>query len=121
MATATVASTSSSTSEPPASSASSSVDHVLSTKSYLKIVMHALRYPHATVNGVLISEKKGKSSKQNRIVDAIPLFHSGHGLAPMVEVALTQVYTLKLTESWTLINLLTLCFRYRNIMQKIPT
>lgn len=69
-------------------------DLILSAKSYLKIVMHALRYPHSTVNGVLIMERRPKSTNKNysnRIVDAIPLFHSGHGLTPMVEVALTQV------------------------------
>lgn len=64
---------------------------VLSIKCYVKMIMHALRYPHATVNGVLIMEKKSKSSKLNRLVDCIPLFHSGHGLTPMVEVALAQV------------------------------
>jgi len=54
------------------------------------VVMHALCYPHATVNGLLIAEKK-KSAKQHRLVDAIPLFHSGHGLTAMVEVAILQV------------------------------
>lgn len=89
MASATVASVSSASSSEPVSPTAG--DYLLSVKSYLKIVMHALRYPHATVNGVLITEKKGKTSKQIRIVDAIPLFHSGHGLAPMTEVALTQI------------------------------
>lgn len=62
----------------------------ISLRCYLKILMHAFRYPHATVNGLLIMEKK-KKSKANRLVDCIPLFHSGHGLTPMLEVALNQV------------------------------
>ncbi|KAH9424429.1 ER membrane protein complex subunit 8 [Dermatophagoides pteronyssinus] len=67
-------------------------DLVISTKCYLKILMHAFRYPHGVVNGLLVMEKKKKSSgKSNRIVDCIPLFHSGHGLTPMLEVALNQV------------------------------
>ena len=88
MANAILASGSSSAPEPVSPAAG---ELVLTPKSYVKMVMHALRYPHATVNGVLIMEKKGKSNKQNRIVDAIPMFHSGHGLAPMMEVALAQV------------------------------
>lgn len=81
----------SATSDLTVSATSAARDPIFSARCYLKIVMHAFRYPHATVNGVLIMEKKGKSNKQNRFVDAIPLFHSGHGLAPMMEIALTQV------------------------------
>ena len=73
-------------------SSSNNDDLVISTKCYLKILMHAFRYPHGIVNGLLVMEKKKKSSgKSNRIVDCIPLFHSGHGLTPMLEVALNQV------------------------------
>jgi len=35
--------------------------------------------------------EKKKSGKQTKLVDAIPLFHSGHGLSAMIEVALNQV------------------------------
>lgn len=59
------------------------------------MLMHAMRYPYATVNGVLIAEKKGGGAKGKsasiNLVDCVPLFHSGHGLTPMVEIALTQV------------------------------
>ncbi|OTF78315.1 hypothetical protein BLA29_003320, partial [Euroglyphus maynei] len=65
-------------------------DLVISTKCYIKILMHALRYPHGVVNGLLVMEKKKKSAKSSRLVDCIPLFHSGHGLTPMLEVALNQ-------------------------------
>lgn len=68
---------------------------VLSPRAFVKMLMHAMRYPYATVNGVLIAEKKGSGAKGKstsiKFVDCVPLFHSGHGLTPMVEIALTQV------------------------------
>jgi len=82
----------------------------LTVRCFTKIMMHALKYPHATVNGILIGEKKkrtapsspSKSENQDSsparqassytlIVDCVPLFHSGHGLTPMMEAALIQV------------------------------
>lgn len=73
----------------------------------MKILMHSLRYPHAIVNGLLVMEKKNKLNKSNRLVDCIPLFHSSHGLTPMLEVALNQVYltskTIESTKSNTII------------------
>ncbi|KAF7493401.1 ER membrane protein complex subunit 8 [Sarcoptes scabiei] len=64
---------------------------IVSIRCYLKILMHSLRYPHAIVNGLLVMEKKNKLNKSNRLVDCIPLFHSSHGLTPMLEVALNQI------------------------------
>jgi len=61
-----------------------------SVKAYLKILLHACKYPHKAVNGVLLSGSIG-SSNDNLIVDAIPLFHQCLGLAPMLEVALAQI------------------------------
>ena len=72
-------------------SSTGNTELIISNKAYLKVVMHGLRYPHATVNGVLVGKRPVKGAKGQTIVDAIPLFHSGHGLTPMVEVALTQV------------------------------
>ena len=72
-------------------------DLTISTRCYIKILMHALKYPHATVNGVLLAEKKAKDGEGNNrceFVDVVPLFHLGHGLTPMIEVALLQVYFL---------------------------
>lgn len=90
----------------------------VSVKCYVKLLLHCMKYPHATVNGLLIagdlsgknntgpSDKKGKSigGKQASpssnspdeatkwgLVDIIPLFHLGHGLTPMIELALLQV------------------------------
>ena len=65
---------------------------MVSTRAYCKILLHAAKYPHCAVNGVLIAEKtKGKELK---VVDSIPLFHLSLTLAPMMEVALTQVILL---------------------------
>lgn len=85
---------------------------VLTLRCFTKIMMHALKYPHATVNGILIGEKRkrtapsspSKSENQDSsspvrqppssyilVVDCVPLFHSGHGLTPMMEAALIQV------------------------------
>ena len=71
-----------------------SSDVLMSIKCYLKILMHSFKYPHATVNGVLIGEKKKKKDGNGsyiELVDCIPLFHMGHGLTPMLEIALHQV------------------------------
>lgn len=70
---------------------SSSSELYITPKCYIKMVMHSLRYPHATVNGLIIVDKKSKGNKSVQAVDCIPLFHSGHGLTPMLEVALAQV------------------------------
>lgn len=122
---------------------------VMSVKCYVKLLLHCMKYPHATVNGVILAGdasskgnasgsasgnskggKKQKSTGQvksttttttttsnssssgssqsspqantsgggssgegNRmeLVDVVPLFHLGHGLTPMTELALLQV------------------------------
>ena len=67
-------------------------DISVSTRAYSKLLLHAAKYPHRAVNGVLLAEKtKSKDSKSIKFVDAVPLFHLTLGLAPMLEVALTQV------------------------------
>ena len=64
----------------------------MSARAYSKVLLHAAKYPHRAVNGVLLVEKsKSKDVKTLKFVDAIPLFHLTLGLAPMMEVALTQV------------------------------
>nr|CAG4641157.1 EOG090X0C9C [Eulimnadia texana] len=62
----------------------------LSLKSYSKIILHALKYPHLAVNGLLLC-KEGNSGNTLKLVDSIPLFHQNLHLAPMLEVALMQV------------------------------
>ncbi|XP_070574658.1 ER membrane protein complex subunit 8-like [Ptychodera flava] len=65
---------------------------IMSIRAYSKIVFHAAKYPHCSVNGVLLADKKKlKENKSVIYVDAIPLFHLALGLAPMLEVALTRI------------------------------
>jgi len=56
---------------------------------YAKIILHAFKYPHQTVNGVLL----GSQSSPNcvTIVDAVPLQHHWTNLSPMMEVGLGMV------------------------------
>lgn len=67
-------------------------DIALSPQAYCKILLHAAKYPHCSVNGILLAEQnKVKDGKGLKLVDAIPLFHLALTLAPMMEVALTQI------------------------------
>lgn len=67
----------------------------LTPRAYCKLVLHAAKYPHCAVNGLLLAEtSKLKDSKKNKgltITDVVPLFHICLHLSPMAEVALTQV------------------------------
>lgn len=72
----------------------------IETGAYAKIILHAAKYPHCAVNGVLLADagktKEGGRNQSLDIVDAIPLFHHSHYVSPMAEVALTQVSYLEL-------------------------
>ena len=70
-------------------------NYCITEKAYAKLVLHCCKYPHLAVNGVVIGSIS-KESQTVQIQDAVPLFHSGIGLAPMLEVALTQVARLLL-------------------------
>lgn len=65
-------------------------DITINVKAYCKIILHAAKYPHCSVNGVLLAKVSSKS-KVVEFVDAIPLFHLAINLTPMAEIALTQV------------------------------
>mmetsp|Transcript_1629 Transcript_1629/g.3374 ORF Transcript_1629/g.3374 Transcript_1629/m.3374 type:complete len:196 (-) Transcript_1629:1091-1678(-) len=55
---------------------------------YAKVVLHALKHPSASVNGVLI----GKPGSSGLVVtDAVGMMHGQLALAPMIEVALAQI------------------------------
>ena len=61
----------------------------------LKILLHAAKYPSASINGVLLGREAPRASDGEaaiHIVDAIPLFHSFLTLAPSLETALLQVW-----------------------------
>ncbi|KAK6174776.1 hypothetical protein SNE40_017989 [Patella caerulea] len=67
-------------------------DITLNVQAYCKVILHAAKYPHAGVCGVLLAEEsKVKESKSLKFVDCVPLFHISLGLAPMLEAALLQI------------------------------
>lgn len=61
----------------------------LENLAYAKIILHALKHPHQTVNGVLLGSPP--SSGSVTIVDAVPLQHHWTNLSPMMEVGLGMV------------------------------
>lgn len=75
-----------------------SADLQISARAYTKMILHAVKYPHLAVNGVLLSKQQTPTAKPTgrlEIVDAIPLFHQCLHVTPMAEVALTQVRTMR--------------------------
>lgn len=68
----------------------------LTSQAYCKMLLHAAKYPHCAVNGLLVAEKTKEKKKDGHsdpilCVDCVPLFHGTLALAPMLEVALTLV------------------------------
>lgn len=81
----------------------------LTSQAYCKMILHAAKYPHYAVNGLLVAEKtkekkKDSQSEQILCVDCVPLFHGTLALAPMLEVALTLVSSCKSTRFGFLVN-----------------
>ena len=67
-------------------------DISFSGRAYAKIILHAAKYPHCGINGLLLGKlSSGKSAGELQIVDAVPLFHVCLHVSPMSEVALTMV------------------------------
>ena len=67
---------------------------IISVQAYCKMILHAAKYPHNTVNGILLATaRKDTPSDRKEVVvcDAVPLFHISIHLTPMSEVALLQV------------------------------
>lgn len=60
-------------------------------KAYCKLILHAAKYPHCSVNGVLLAETSKLKANKLVLVDAVPLFHIQLNLTPMAEIALPQV------------------------------
>lgn len=83
-----------------------------SSQAYCKMVMHTMKYPHSVCSGLLLSPKPTTAAPANdnktddelennqgdcdatkttRIIEAIPVTHNSHYLAPNIEVALNSV------------------------------
>uniref|UniRef100_T1DBY9 UPF0172 protein FAM158A-like protein n=1 Tax=Crotalus horridus TaxID=35024 RepID=T1DBY9_CROHD len=70
----------------------------ISPRAYVKMCLHAARYPHVGVNGLLLAHKRRPTAGPPEclyITDCVPLFHSNLSLTVMLEVALNQV------DSWS--------------------
>lgn len=65
-------------------------DIKFSSRAYTKIILHAAKYPHLAINGILLAKESSKG-KNLHIVDAVPLFHQCLYVTPMTEVAMVQV------------------------------
>ncbi|KAF7266102.1 ER membrane protein complex subunit 8/9 [Rhynchophorus ferrugineus] len=65
------------------------MDVKFSAKAFCKIILHAAKYPHCAINGILLAKVNG--NKEIEFVDAIPLFHVCINLTPMAEIALMQI------------------------------
>lgn len=63
-----------------------------SPRAYCKIILHAAKYPHCGINGLLLGKQKIKDGRADLYVeDAIPLFHVCLHVSPMAEIALNLV------------------------------
>ncbi|KAJ3089109.1 ER membrane protein complex subunit 8 [Quaeritorhiza haematococci] len=74
----------------PSSTPTDTYTYTLSKLAYLKLILHAAKYPSLPVNGCLIGTKD-TTKKTVEISDAVPLFHNGFPLVPMLETALEQI------------------------------
>ncbi|KAJ8664491.1 hypothetical protein QAD02_006153 [Eretmocerus hayati] len=59
-----------------------------SGRAYAKLLLHAVKYPHCAINGLLLGKQV---ASELQVVDAVPLFHICLHVSPMAEVALTLV------------------------------
>ncbi|XP_015272154.1 PREDICTED: ER membrane protein complex subunit 9, partial [Gekko japonicus] len=64
-------------------------------RAYVKMCLHAARYPHTAVNGLLLAQKRRATVAGQAdclcVTDCVPLFHSNLSLTVMLEVALNQI------------------------------
>lgn len=58
---------------------------------YCKVILHATKYPHCAVNGVLLTECPNKSKDLNQqqstvFLDIVPIFYLCLQVSPIVEI-----------------------------------
>lgn len=68
----------------------SNPSYTISHSAYLKIILHAAKYPHAQVSGLLLGYF-GPGGSNVVVEDAVPLLHHWNALAPITEVGITLV------------------------------
>lgn len=91
----------------------------LTSQAYCKMLLHAAKYPHCAVNGLLVAEKMKEKKRDGHsdpvlCVDCVPLFHGTLALAPMLEVALTLVSLRHLLSALHLVGLFPCVFDTKN-------
>ncbi|KAE8748931.1 hypothetical protein FOCC_FOCC004336 [Frankliniella occidentalis] len=70
-------------------------------RAYCKMILHAAKYPHCAVNGLLLG-RLNKEKDELMLTDAVPLFHICLQVSPMAEIALTQVDQLAASKDLTI-------------------
>ena len=83
--------TSSSSSASSASSSTTMGEIELSCRAYVKMHLHACLFPRCSVNGLLLSSTASSAGGAVCVTDCVPLLHSHLSLAPITQLALTQV------------------------------
>lgn len=73
----------------------------LSARAYCKMILHAAKYPHCAINGLLLG-RLNKDKDELVVTDAVPLFHVCLQVCPMAEIALTQVDQAAANENLTI-------------------
>ena len=63
----------------------------MNSTAFVKLLLHAAKYPHCSVNGLLLRKQSKDINPDVLVKDCIPLFHLNLTLLPMLEVALSQV------------------------------
>uniref|UniRef100_K3X3W2 MPN domain-containing protein n=1 Tax=Globisporangium ultimum (strain ATCC 200006 / CBS 805.95 / DAOM BR144) TaxID=431595 RepID=K3X3W2_GLOUD len=63
-------------------------DYHVEASAYVKLLLHAAKYPTSACNGLLVGEEQGQGFV---VTDAVPLFHHDAPLAPVLEVACAMV------------------------------
>ena len=64
------------------------MSYTLHEAAYVKAVLHACKYPSASVSGVFLGTA---TAGHVALRDAVPLFHTHHNLASQLEIALSMV------------------------------
>ena len=73
------------------------VSYTVSHLAYIKVTLHAAKYPHKQVNGVLLGNTTGSAGQaQVEVTNAIPLLHHWTSLSPMMEIGLDMASLLGL-------------------------
>lgn len=61
----------------------------LSCRAYVKMYLHCCLFPRCSINGLLLSSRTTDGAVY--VTDCVPLLHSHLSLAPITQLALTQV------------------------------